>query len=104
MTDSAPDRRKFPEFPAAPCRWSVATRGAFAAEAYQAQRTKRAQGDADRFLTVLKEYKNAKDVTRKRLYLEAMENVLPGVKKFIIAPEAGGNLLQFLPLEKGVEK
>lgn len=72
-----------------------------AAEAYKAQRTKRAQGDADRFLAVLKEYKNAKDVTRKRLYLETMEKILPGIRKFIIAPEAGENILQFLPLEKG---
>ena len=75
-----------------------------AAEAYQAQRTKRAQGDADRFLAVLNEYKNAKDVTRKRLYLETMEKILPGIRKFIIDPNTGGNLLQFLPLEKGGEK
>ena len=75
-----------------------------AAEAYKAERVKRAQGDADRFLTVLKEYRNAKDVTRKRLYLETMERILPGIRKFVIDPDAGGSLLQFLPLEKGVEK
>jgi len=75
-----------------------------AAEAYKAERVKRSQGDADRFLTVLKEYRNAKDVTRKRLYLETMERILPGIRKFVIDPDAGGSLLQFLPLEKGVEK
>jgi membrane protease subunit HflK len=75
-----------------------------AAEAYKAERVKRAQGDADRFLTVLKEYRNAKDVTRKRLYLETMERILPGIRKFVIDPDAGGSLLQFLPLEKGAEK
>ncbi len=75
-----------------------------AAEAYKAERVKRAQGDAERFLTVLKEYRNAKDVTRKRLYLETMERILPGIRKFVIDPDAGGSLLQFLPLEKGVEK
>jgi len=75
-----------------------------AAEAYKAERVKHAQGDADRFLTILKEYENAKDVTRKRLYLETMERILPGIRKFVIDPEAGGNLLQFLPLEKGAEK
>ena len=74
------------------------------AEAYKAERTKRAQGDADRFLAVLKEYEKAKDVTRKRLYLETMEQILPGIRKFVIDPEVGGNLLQFLPLEKGGEK
>jgi len=75
-----------------------------AAEAYKAERVKHAQGDADRFLTILKEYQNAKAVTRKRLYLETMERILPGIRKFVIDPQAGGNLLQFLPLEKGGEK
>ena len=71
------------------------------AEAYKEERIKRAQGDADRFLAVLKEYEKAKDVTRKRLYLETMEKILPGIRKFVIDSEVGGNLLQFLPLEKG---
>jgi len=74
------------------------------AEAYKAERIDYAQGDADRFLAVLKEYEKAKDVTRKRLYLETMEQILPGIRKFVIDPAVGGNLLQFLPLEKGGEK
>lgn len=75
------------------------------AEAYKAERIKHAQGDADRFLTVLKEYKKAKKVTRKRLYLETMEQILPGIRKFVIDPETSGSLLQFLPLEeKGAKK
>jgi membrane protease subunit HflK len=75
-----------------------------AAEAYKAKRVKRAQGDADRFLAVLKEYEKAKDVTRKRLYLETMEQILPGIRKFVIDRGAGGSLLQFLPLEEGGTK
>ena len=74
------------------------------AEAYKAERVKHAQGDAEKFLAVLKEYEKAKDVTRKRLYLETMEQILPGIRKFVIDPETGGNLLQFLPLEKGGAK
>ncbi len=74
------------------------------AEGYKAERTKRAQGDVDKFLAILKEYEKAKDVTRKRLYLETMERILPGIRKFVIDPEVGGNMLQFLPLEKGGEK
>lgn len=74
------------------------------AEGYKAERVKRAQGDAEKFLAVLKEYKKAKDVTRKRLYLETMEQILPGIRKFVIDPEAGGSLLQFLPLEEGGTK
>ncbi|MHC4158245.1 MAG: FtsH protease activity modulator HflK [Planctomycetota bacterium] len=75
-----------------------------ASEAYKAERIKRAEGDTDRFLSVLKEYKKAKDVTRKRLYLETMEKILPGIRKFIIDSEVGGSLLQFLPLEEGGAK
>jgi membrane protease subunit HflK len=71
---------------------------------YKAERVERAEGDKDRFLAVLREYEKAKDVTRKRLYLETMEQILPGIRKFVIDPEIGGSVLQFLPLEKGGEK
>jgi membrane protease subunit HflK len=70
-----------------------------AAEGYKEEKIKRAQGDVEKFLAVLKEYQKAKDVTLKRLYLEAMENVLPNVKKFIIDSEIGDGLLKFLPIE-----
>jgi len=68
------------------------------AEAFKAERIARAIGEASRFLSVLQEYEKSKDVTRQRLYLEAMEDILPGITKFILAPDSGGNLLQFLPL------
>ncbi len=70
-----------------------------AAEAYKEEKIKRAQGDVEKFLAVLKEYEKAKDVTRKRLYLETMEQVLPKIKKFIIDSESGDGLLKLLPLE-----
>ncbi len=73
-----------------------------AAEAYKEERVKHAQGSAKKFLTVLKEYNKAKAVTRKRLYLETMEQVLPQVQKFIIDRDVGGGVLQLLPLEKGM--
>ena len=50
-------------------------------------------------MAVLKEYEKAKDVTRKRLYLETMEQVLPAIKKFIIDSETGDGLLKLLLLE-----
>ena len=59
---------------------------------------KHAQGDAEKFLQVLKEYKKAKNITRKRLYLEMMESVLPETNKFILDAKSQGNLLQFLPI------
>ena len=49
---------------------------------------------------MLAEYQKSKDVTRQRLYLEAMEEILPGVTKFVLASGNDGNLLQFLPLTK----
>ena len=70
-----------------------------AAEAYKEEKVKRAQGDVEKFSAVLTEYQKAKDITRKRLYLEAMENVLPGVQKFVIDSEIGDGLLKFLPIE-----
>ena len=71
------------------------------AEAFKAERIARATGESDRFISVLEEYQRSeksKEVTRQRLYLEAMEEILPGITKFILASDAGGSLLQFLPL------
>ncbi len=69
-----------------------------AAEAFRRERIARAEGQSTRFLSILEEYEKAPSITRQRLYLEAMEEILPGIKKFIVSEEAGGGLLQFLPL------
>jgi len=76
----------------------AAERTVQAAEAFKAERIARATGEAARFTSVLDEFRNSEEVTRQRLYLEAMEEILPGVIKFIVAADSGGNLLQFLPL------
>jgi membrane protease subunit HflK len=68
------------------------------AEAFKAERIARSTGEASRFLSVLAEYEKSKEVTRQRLYLEAMEEILPEVTMFILTEDSGGNLLQFLPL------
>ena len=75
------------------------------AEAYREERIKRAEGDASKFLSVLTEYRKAKNVTEKRLYLETMEQILPGIEK-VILDEKAGNLLNILPLGnlEGVKK
>lgn len=67
-----------------------------AAEAFKAERIARAEGESQRFLSVLEEYRNSREVTRQRLYLEAMEEILPGITKIVIDPDAGGGLLQLL--------
>jgi len=71
------------------------------AEGYALDRVNRAKGDASRFLALYKEYSKAKDVTRRRLYLEAMNQVLPNVgNKYIIDPDQQG-LLPLLNLDRG---
>jgi len=67
--------------------------------AYKEAKIKYAQGDASRFDQILKEYRKSKKITRKRLYLEAMEEILPGMNKILIDAEMGKNLLPFLPLK-----
>lgn len=65
-----------------------ATRITEAANAFRQARIARAQGEADQFTSILTEYTASKEVTRQRLYLEAMEEVLPGITKIIVAPNA----------------
>lgn len=68
-----------------------------AAEAFKSARIARARGEAAEFLSILAEYSQSEDVTRTRLYLETMEEVLPGVKIVVLDEDSGG-VLPFLPL------
>jgi membrane protease subunit HflK len=68
------------------------------AEAYKQERIAIAGGQAERFKAILFEYEKAPEVTRQRLFLEAMEEILPGVKMYIMSADAGGNVLPLLPL------
>jgi membrane protease subunit HflK len=54
---------------------------------YQSQRINDAKGETQRFLDILKEYKNAPDVTRKRMYLETMKEILPNVQSVYVIDE-----------------
>lgn len=69
------------------------------ANAYRDQVIANAQGEAERFLKLLAEYELAKDVTRNRLYLEAMEAVMSNANKVIVDVEASNNML-YLPLDQ----
>ena len=71
-----------------------------AAQAFKDGRIALAQGEADGFRELLEGYLQSKEVTRQRLYLEAMERILPGMPKFILSDQAGG-VLPFLPLTGG---
>ncbi|MFK7897516.1 MAG: FtsH protease activity modulator HflK [Myxococcota bacterium] len=67
------------------------------AEAYKRAKKIEAQGEATRFKALVTEYKAAPEVTRRRLYLETMEEVLPGVEKVIVEPNTV-NMLPMFPL------
>lgn len=69
------------------------------AEAYKEQRVLRAKGDVAKFEALLQEYDKAKEVTRRRLYLETMERVMKRVqRKVILDEQVGGSALPLLPL------
>ncbi len=68
------------------------------AEAYKATTVNKAQGEADRFASVYAAYKAGKEVTVKKMYLEALEEVLQKSNKVIVDPSQKGNLLPILPL------
>lgn len=69
------------------------------AEAYREEKIKRAEGDVKRFLSQYEEYRKAPDITRKRIYLETMEEILPTVDKFVMGDQNQG-VLPILPLSK----
>ncbi|MCQ4260652.1 FtsH protease activity modulator HflK [Stutzerimonas stutzeri] len=60
----------------------------------------RAQGEADRFSKLVTEYRKAPDVTRERLYLETMQEVMTSTSKVLVTGESGQNNLLYLPLDK----
>ena len=68
------------------------------AEAYKQEVIARAQGEASRFSSVYKEYTQAKDVTKKRMYLETMESILQGMNKIIVEGKNTQGVLPYLPL------
>lgn len=71
------------------------------AEGYAVDRVNRAKGDAERFNQVYTQYKKAKDVTKKRLYLETMEKILPEIEKIYIVDDKQKGILPLLNLDKG---
>lgn len=72
------------------------------AEGYAINRVNRATGDAERFIAIYNQYKNAKTVTRKRLYLETMQDILPKVDKVFLVDHDLKGLLPLLNLDKEV--
>ena len=68
------------------------------AEAYKKEVVAKAEGEASRFLAIYNEFKNAKQVTQERMYLETMEKVLADIDKVIIDKNSGSGVVPYLPL------
>jgi membrane protease subunit HflK len=70
-----------------------------AAEGYALSRVNQAQGDADRFSALLAEYSKAPEVTRERMFLETMAEILPLFERKVIIDESASQLLPLLNLD-----
>ena len=74
------------------------------AEAYSAAKVQDATGQAQRFVALYEEYAKARDVTRLRLYLETMEEVLPRTNTIVLDDLAGKQVVPYLPLEQALRR
>ena len=70
------------------------------AEGYATEQVNRAQGDVSRFTAVLKEYQDAREVTRRRLYLETIGDILPKTKEIYIVDGHQRMVLPFLKQDR----
>ena len=73
------------------------------ADGYRIKRINEAEGDALRFNALLVEYLRAPEVTRRRIYLETMQDVLPGIRSKIIVDESSSGILPLLNLDASKE-
>lgn len=71
------------------------------AEGYAAQRVNQARGEAERFQAILAEYKNASEVTRQRMFLEMIDEVLPKTGRVIVMDQGVTAPLPFINLQEG---
>jgi membrane protease subunit HflK len=71
-----------------------------AARGYGLERVNRSKGDVARFVAVLTEYRNAEEVTKRRLYLEAFQTILPKAKQIYIIDSEQKSILPLLQLNQ----
>ena len=74
------------------------------AEGFALERVNRAKGEANRFQAILAQYRRFPEVTRKRLYLEALTTILPAAKSLYIVDADQKALIPWLSLESGVKQ
>ena len=68
------------------------------ADGYRLKRINEAEGDAARFSALLTEYNKAPEVTRRRIYIETLQDVMPGIRSKIVVDEQTRGILPFLNL------
>lgn len=73
------------------------------AQGYRDEVVAKAEGEAQRFTQLLTEYRKAPEVTRQRMYIETMQDVLSSTSKVMISGDQGKNSLLYLPLDKMLE-
>ncbi|CAK0755946.1 modulator of FtsH protease HflK [Gammaproteobacteria bacterium] len=69
------------------------------ADGYRLKRINEAQGDVARFSALLAEYSKAPEVTRRRIYIETLQDVMPGIRSKVIVDERTQSILPFLNLD-----
>jgi modulator of FtsH protease HflK len=69
------------------------------ADGYRLKRVNEAEGDVARFSALLAEYQKAPEVTRRRIYIETLEGVLPGIRSKVIVDEQSRSILPLLNLD-----
>ena len=73
------------------------------ADGYRLKRINEAEGDVARFNSLLAEYRKAPEVTRRRIYLETLQEVMPGIRSKIIVDQSSQGILPLLNLNRSKE-
>ena len=74
------------------------------AQGYKAKITEEAKGNAAKFTNIYSQYVKAKDVTKKRMYIESMEKILTGAEKVILSGDISRSTIPYLPLKQLKDK
>ena len=75
-----------------------------AAEAFKQERIQMAQGETSRFLALLHEYEASKDITRKRIYISTMQDILKSMDKIIVDQGGSQGVVSYLPLNELIKQ
>lgn len=75
-----------------------------AAEAFKQERIQIAQGETSRFLALLREYEASKDITRKRIYISTMQDILKSMEKIIVDQQGSQGVVPYLPLNELIKQ